>query len=392
MTPESAAWDRAAEVRAAADGWLQAHAIDQATFDRIGAAYPDPCVTPSFVWRVLTAGMVTAIIICSLGACWIAVGAKGLGLQVLLAMVAVACLIATELMERSPRYARRGAAGATAFWTVLLAVLALGLFLLDTMKLGLDDGLDAVLAVGCLAWAAAAWRWGNWLFAGCSAASLFLFLARFPQGRIFWIVVGVALIAVSARGLDTPSLTPSHRRAATMLVVLGIGATYAATNVYSLDAHLLEDLRRLAWTRVPPPPALFALSAIGTALFPLVILLWGIGSRRTIVIDAGIVLLGLSVVTLRHYVHIAPLWVVLTVSGAIVVVIALLIERALRRAPGGEISGFTADVLFSDERRQRALQIGPVVATFTPPAHVTEDKGFAGGGGRFGGGGASEKF
>jgi hypothetical protein len=103
------------------------------------------------------------------------------------------------------------------------------------------------------------------------------------------------------------------------------------------------------------------------------------------------VLLGLSIVTLRHFVHIAPLWVVLSVSGAVVVVLALWLERTLRRAPGGEISGFTADVLFSDERRQRVLQIGPVVATFTPPSTpLAEEKGYAGGG-RFGGG-ASEKF
>ena len=84
----------------------------------------------------------------------------------------------------------------------------------------------------------------------------------------------------------------------------------------------------------------------------------------------------------------------LTIAGAVVVIIALVLERMLRRAPGGERSGFTADVLFSDEQRQRILQIAPVVATFMPPAPGTlaEDKGFAGGGGRFGGGGASEKF
>src|SRR5262249_21002745 len=163
------------------------------------------------------------------------------GLQVLLFLVALACLVATEWMEASPRSARRGASGATSFWTVVLALLAFGLFLLDGVKLRLDDGLDAVLAAGCLAWAAACWRWGSWLFAGCSAFSLFLFLGRLPQGRILWIVAGVLLTAFAARGLDAASLTPSHRRAALVLVVLGIAAVYAAVNVYSLDAHLLED-------------------------------------------------------------------------------------------------------------------------------------------------------
>jgi hypothetical protein len=392
MRPESAAWDRAAEVRDAADGWLRVGAIDKATFDRIGAAYPDPCVTPSIVWRVLTMAMVTAIIICTLGACWIAIHAKDAGLPLLFALAAVACLVATERIEASPRYARRGAAGATSFWAVVLLLLALGLLLADTMRLRFDDAIDVVLAVGCLAWAASSWRWGNPLFAGLSAVSLFLFLGRLPWGRVLWIAVGAALIVLAARRLDAASLPPSHRRSMMILVLLGIAAVYVAVNAYSLDRHLLEDLRRHVWNREAPSSVLFALSWLGTALLPPAVLLWGIRARRTFLIDAGIVLVGLSIVTLRYFVHVAPLWVVLSVSGAAVVVLALWLERTLRRAPGGEISGFTADVLFSDERRQRVLQIGPVVATFTPPsAPLAEEKGYAGGG-RFGGGGASEKF
>jgi hypothetical protein len=115
-------------------------------------------------------------------------------------------------------------------------------------------------------------------------------------------------------------------------------------------------------------------------------------ARRTFLIDTGIVLAALSLVTVRHYVHLAPLWVVLTLSGAALVVLARTVERALRHAPGGEIAGFTADPLFADERRQHALQIVPVVAAFTAaPGPAAADKGI-GAGGRFGGGGADEKF
>jgi hypothetical protein len=66
----------------------------------------------------------------------------------------------------------------------------------------------------------------------------------------------------------------------------------------------------------------------------------------------------------------------------------------LRRSPDGERAGFTADALFSDDRRQRLLQTVPVVATFTPAANVTraDEPGFAGRGGTFGGGGASDRF
>jgi hypothetical protein len=394
MRPDAARWERAAEVRAAAEGWLEAGVIDKATLDAIGQAFPDPCVRPSIVWRALTAGMVTAVILCSFGASWIAIRPAENGLQVLLFLFAAGCLVATEHMEASPRIARRGAAGATCFWGVVLLLAGFGLFLSATLEIRLDDALHAMLVAGVLAWGAAAWRWGNWPFAGLSAISLFVLLGRLPQGRVLCLLVGAALAGLAARRLDDASWAPSHRRAAALLVVAGLVAAYAAVNVYSLDAHLLENLRRSTGAPTAPLAGLFVLSAVGTAVFPLVILAWGIGSRRTFVIDTGIVLLGLSLITLRYYVHIAPLWVVLTVAGAALVVLALAVERMLRRAPGGEISGLTADPLFSDERRRQALQIVPVIATFTPPAPgpPAEEKGFAGGGGRFGGGGAGEKF
>jgi hypothetical protein len=83
----------------------------------------------------------------------------------------------------------------------------------------------------------------------------------------------------------------------------------------------------------------------------------------------------------------------LSLSGAALLAFALAFEQALRRAPGGEIAGFTAKPLFSDEQRQRALQTVPAVAAFTAPAvgPAADAKGL-GGGGRFGGGGAGEKF
>jgi hypothetical protein len=168
---------------------------------------------------------------------------------------------------------------------------------------------------------------------------------------------------------------------------------YAAANVYSLDERLFEHLARLASSGQALPRAELLAGALATALFPLVVLAWGLRSRRTSILDTGIVLLALSLVTLRHYVHVAPLWVVVALSGALLIVLALAVERALRRAPAGEVAGFTADPLFSDERRQQMLQVVPVVTAFTPPAATpTQDPGFTAEGGRFGGGGAQEKF
>jgi hypothetical protein len=282
-------------------------------------------------------------------------------------------------------------AGATAFWGVALLLAGVALGLADAFRL--DDALDRFLGAAVVAWALACWRWGHPLFAGLSGVALFGLLARLPQPRVVWLVAGAALAVMAARRLDHATWAPSHRRSAAVALVAGIAAVYAAANVYSLDRHLIENFSRTGASGEAPAPGLVVAAAVATALVPLFVLAWGLRTRRTLLLDTGIVLAALSVVTLRHYVHVAPLWVVLVVGGAALALLAAFVERVLRRAPGGDIRGFTASPLFTDERRQLALEGVPVVVTLSPsgaaPAH--ERKGFAGGG-TFGGAGGSEKF
>ncbi len=393
MRPEAIAWERAAEVHAAARGWRRAGAIDEATLERIREAVPDPCVTPGAVWRVLTGGMVAAIVLCTFVAVALGLWRSSTAIQILLLLWGAACLVATEVLEASPRSARRGAAGASSVLGVGFFLLGLGLVLVESVRLHGDDAIDLLLVAAVLTCGLAAWRWGSPLFAGLGGVALFCSLARLPHGRILWLLAGAALTGLAAWGLDEVRLAPSHRIGAAVLTVVGIGAVYAAANVYSLDEASLEHLARLAPGREDLPRGARLAAAAATALLPLAVLAWGLRSRRTFLLDTGIVLLALSLVTMRRYVHVAPLWVVLILAGALLVVLALAVERALRRARDGEIAGFTADPLFSDERRQQVLQIAPAVAAFTPEARPSApDPGFAGEGGRFGGGGAQEKF
>jgi hypothetical protein len=391
MRPDSVAWERAAEVRGAASGWRQAGFIDESAERAVQAIFPDPCVTPSAVWRVLTAGAVAAVILFTFGAFAVAVRWSSAATQAGLLLFAGACLVATDRLEASPRLARRGAAGATALLGVGFLLAGLALFLGETLRLRLDDGIDLLLIASALAWAAGCWRWGNPLFAALAAASLFLFLARLPHGRLLWLLAGAALAGVATRRLDAAAWSPSHRRSAAVLVVGGIVAVYAAINAYSLDARLLESFARFSPERGIRWPEAGVLAAVATAVVPVAVLAWGVGSRRTFLLDTGIVLAACSLLTLRHYVRVAPLWAVLVAAGAAAVILALAVERMLRRAPEREIGGFTAEPLFSDERRQRSLEVIPVVAALAPAASG-DRPGFAGEGGRFGGGGATEKF
>ena len=394
MRPDSIAWERGAEVRAAADGWTRAGAIDAPTLEAIRNAYPDPGVTPSTVWRVLTAVMVTAVVLCTFGAFVLATRPREVGLSLLLWFFGAACVVATERLEVSPRFARRGAAGAAAFWSVLLFLGGLGLLLHEIPAIRGEDALRLFLLMSALSWAAACWRWGSPLFAGLSVASFLVLLAQVPFGRVLWIVVGVVLTGAAAQRLDDGALSPSQRRAAMVVLLAAVAAVYVALNIYSLDQDLLQRLRPLAPQRVVPSAVLFAGAAVATAVLPLGVLAWGWRSRRTVLLDAGIVLVALSLVTLRYYVHIAPTWAVLLVSGATLVALALAVERALRRAPGGEQAGFTTDALFSDDRGQQVLQVVAVAGTLTraATAAASAEKSFVHGGGASGGAGASGKF
>ena len=393
MKPLWVAWERAAEVREAARAWRRVGAIDEPTRMKIDELFPDPRIALSPVWRALTAGMVAAVTLALFSAFAIALGRGSAQIQVLLLLCAGMCLATTEALAASPRSARRGAVGALAFLGIGFLLAGLGLVLVESARLSFDDAIDVVLVVAMLTCGSAAWRWGSSFFAGVSGLALFCNLARLPHGRLLWLVAGTIVTGVAARQVDEGRRAPSHRRCAAVLIVVGIGAVYAAANVYSLDEQWLEQLARVVPPRDELPRGAMLLAPLATALIPPAVLAWGARSRRTFLLDTGIVLTALSLVTLRHYVHVAPLWIVLTLSGALIAVLTLAIERALRRAPDREIAGFTADPLFSDERRQHALHIAAVAETLTPaPPAPARDPGFTGGGGHFGGGGAQEKF
>ncbi len=67
-------------------------------------------------------------------------------------------------------------------------------------------------------------------------------------------------------------------------------------------------------------------------------------------------------VTLRFYVHVAPFWVVLTVSGVASLAVALILRRYLGSGPGGERHGFTAEPLYESMARTHVLEMGMAAA------------------------------
>ena len=127
-------------------------------------------------------------------------------------------------------------------------------------------------------------------------------------------------------------------------------------NVYAVEHRWIESFAFHAVRPSAEPGSLERLLyGFCTALFPVAVLAWGLASRRKIQLDLGVLFAALSLVTLRRYIQIAPLWVVLSASGAGLTLLSLAVQRLLEAGQGGEVAGFTAASLRDDRQRERVL-------------------------------------
>ncbi len=386
-----AATFRAAEVRDAARGWADAKAIDSPTLAAIESAYPDARITLHSFWRVLVF-VAACVAIFALYFGLFQRNLDGLGP----AAIAAAALVITTEWLRSSRVSGTGADAATCFLAYLFALLAAAVLFTQEWHLDDDTGLDLLLGSSFVLAALFSWRWGFWAFAAVSAATAFLLAGRLPAGRAIWVVFSLVLLARTDRLRDRAIIAPPHRRSIVAVFVVSAAALYGAVNLYALDHFWIEAIRVLF--RRPPappplPPALRVLSMLATTVFPIVFVVWGIRARRVLLLAIAIVSGALSVATFRHYVPIGPRWAYLTACGAVLIAAALWVHRRLRDAPGGIWRGLTAAPLYSGDAEAGISPLAALGAHVAVPAAPDPERpGFTGGGGEYGGGGASGQY
>jgi hypothetical protein len=396
VRPDLARADRAEAVRRAARSWHRAGAIDEAALAAVEARYPDDRVRVGPVFRVLlflftllavNAGFGLASMLLDLG------HRDNKALIVLAFLAGLALTALTEIQTGPLRRRQGGTEAATSFLAVgyLLGVVAWWVLRPSTLDL---RNAFLGLCISAVLLAAAAWRWGYPLYAAAATAALLAALAGLPYGRLLWIVLPLAAAPWLLRLAASPRLPPAHRKSWTAALLTALTGLYAAVHIGGWEEQLIEEMGQLRL--VPSPPqndALWWLSVAATALVPAALLAWGIRGRRYPLLLLGAATAVASLVTLRWYVHLAPLWVVLTLSGAALATVVLLLRRYLESGPDGERHGFTAAPLFQDPARRHLLEAGAAIVTLTPPARsLQEEAKFHGGGGQFGGGGASGGF
>ena len=399
MTKDAERADRNREVRRAARGWHRAGAIDESALAAIDRTYPDDRHRLGPAFRAL-ALVFTALALVTL---WLFVLAvlgwpRGLAGPSALLYGAVLAVLADVLIGPM----RRDEAGIeTAAGLLAVGFLLGGLGWLLDGPMGLDGSsvVTILLAAAAVLCAAAAVRWGSNVHALLAALAFYGFLLQIPQARSLWALAAAALGPVALAWSTAPSFAPRHRRSSAIVLAVSAVALYLAVHIGSWDSRLLEGFGR-SFRFDEPAVAPRAAFVIGTAVLPLGLLGLGVARRRRLLIHLGVLLGVASLVTLRFYVHVAPLWVVLTAAGATMIALGLGLRRFLAAGPGAERFGFTAEPLFEDPARREALEAAASVVAATaagarPAAEArpaATPPSFAGGGGASGGGGATDGF
>lgn len=394
MRPAWLRADRAAELLSAARGWRAAGLIDEAAFASIAAREPETGPRLGPIWRslvfvcvVIGASTATAIGFISFGVREPAsVGA------LLLLFGALLAAVTEQLVERTS-FRPTGAEAATAL--LAAGYLGVGVYaLLDARHVHGREALRLIHPWCAAVFGLAAWRWGIRPFAGTAALFALLFASQLPGARLSWVAAAALLAAGATAVLANRDLAPSHRDAVALVRIVALAALYLGVNYLSVDHGWIEELgRAVGAPRHRPNLAALVAAGIGSALVPLALLVWGLRSRDRLLADAGIVAAALSLATIRFYVHVAPLWIVLAAAGAVLAAASLLLERWLRSGRDGERSGYTAAPLYDEGRAERLLPVAAALAA-APGARALPDQspGVPGAGGTFGGGGASGAF
>jgi len=394
VTPELARADRAEAVRNAARSWRGAGVIDAAALQAIEQRYPDDRSRVGPVFRVLLflftllAGNALFGFIGVIGG--LSGSNRGDALAVLAVLAGLGLTFATDVQIGSLRRRQGGIEAATSFMALGYLFGAVAWWVFES-KTSAD--VPILCLAGAVLCAAAAWRWGYPLYAAAATAGLLVATAHLSFGRLLWIVLPLAAAPVLLRLSASLRLPPAHRASCTAVLSVALAGLYAAVHLGSWEKQVIEEIGERHHQAPPGGDLLWWLAVVATALVPAVLLALGLRGRCYPLLLLGAGTAVASLVTLRWYVHLAPLWVVLVVSGILLVAVVFALRRYLESGPEGERHGFTAAPLFQDAARLRLLEAGAAILTLAPEARtIHEEPKFEGGGGQFGGGGASGGF
>lgn len=396
MNAELRRADEVHEIRRAIARWRKAGAIDEATAAALQARFPDDRVRSRLPFRVLF----FVLTLFAGSTAWGTMAAMfGVGFHgrqeivhaVWLAVLAAAAFWGIELAVGRLRLRGFGVEEG-------LAALALGFgtasaFLfgeqLDLSESGGFAGLGLVIVA--LA-GGIALRWGIPGSAAAASGGLLLALSGLATPKLAWLAAALVLLPLARRqrrDADVP--VAWRRRAGEVFLVFAVALWLAAHPARLGHQGLLGDGE---WTLLYPGLEELLTLVGWTVLFalPAALLLSGFSGRDRFELTLGAIGALAGGASLVDALDAGPVWAVLLVAGLLLGGFALACWRAFAARPERVRRGFTDRPLFGEEAEASWLELAATLAVFTPTPRSAPQPVGLGGGGEFGGGGASSKF
>jgi uncharacterized membrane protein YgcG len=381
-------WVHGLHVIKLAKRWLKHGLIDEARFEAITQAYHTPVFHPNFAMRML---LFIATIIATSGVSGLVMllfseaGESTIGVVCIL--FGVVAFIALERLFISKRHYKSGV-------TEGVAYMACG-FIIGGVALLVDfDSVLAIQLVMLFVVGVAAFRYLDLVLTFCFIITLVwcVYYQFYEAGGIFRnIIPFVFIITFSGfyffvrRLITRESLQVWNHN----LLILEAGSlllVYAGGN-YLVVRELTVNMMGVVLE--PDQDIPFAvLFYFFTLAIPLLYLFVGIKSKNIVMMRAGMVSLGFSVYTFKHYFLPDFTEVFLIVTGSLLIITVIALMRYLKAIKGG----FTSENILSSawaDLNAEAFIISQTMGGNQPEKIETNETG---GGGSSGGGGASTSF
>lgn len=389
--------DERGEVLRAATAWQTAGAIDAATAAAIRARHPDdrrrarPAFRILFFLLTLFAGQGVwgfAALAIGVGFDGDAAGGHARLLWLLAAAAAGAAWYAIHRLRLRGFGVEEG-----------LAALAIG-FETSALALGLGQrGFPDRFVATAIGWnlaavgLAVAWRWALPASGALASGALYFALALTPWGRLLWIAAALTLLPATRALARAERAAPAHRARADEVFVVSALALYLAVHASDSVARLFALVGDQPWSGAALDGLPLALAWCAMAALPAALLAHGWRRRDRLELALGALGALATTASALDALDARPLWALLLGAAGALGGLAFYLRGRFGRAPGRAVAGFTDAPLYEPDGGRSWLEIAATLAALAPaPRPVADRSGVEGGGGEFGGGGATSGF
>jgi len=367
--------------------WRNQKFITDEQFSAIRTQYASKLYHPNFAIRILLF-IASCIAISGAGGLFLVIldgmGDAGYGVMLLIFGLAMLFFVQKVLIDGHKHF-RSGVVEACAYSAILSIVGGIGL---------ITDGNEHILflsGIGVCCYMS--YRFLDLLchIVGMLTLGGFIFYESYVAGGIFRQVVpfimipsfsGIYFLARRWKKNEEFALWSDNLKLTEIICLLFV---YVAGN-YLVVRECSLALLGVSLTQGEDIPFAFLFYGL-TAGIPLLLIYRGIKLGSITLLRLGVIILVLSVLTFRHYFSIAPPEVALTLGGLVVLGLTVWLFKLLKVNRG----------VFTKDKQLSKQWISPEVAAFAVSQTmggntVRHEDTFKGGGGSFGGGGASGDF